>query len=387
MTITAIVGARILTDGVWHDDHAVLVGDGKIISLVTVANIPEGASLQQLIGGMLVPGFIDTQVNGGGGVLFNDQPTVEGIITIAKAHRRFGTTAMLPTLISDELEIIETAIMAVDHAIMAGVPGIIGIHIEGPFLNAGKRGIHDDSKFRTLDAKAVALLSSLKHGKTLVTLAPETAPSGTIASLVQNGVIVAAGHTLANYDEMQRSIAEGVSGVTHLFNAMTQLEGRAPGVVGAAFESDLICGIIADGHHVHPATLRAAYRAKGAQGLMLVTDAMPTVGSNDKSFSIGNTSIIANDGKLTSTDGTLAGSYLDMASAIRNCMTMLKLDLPIASQMARQTPAKFVGLSGHYGCIAKGYSADMVRLNKAFEVCATWIAGKRHTTNEMEQPQ
>jgi N-acetylglucosamine-6-phosphate deacetylase len=375
MTAQAITGARILADGEWLDDHAVLVTDGRIDAVVHSAALPTAAHVQCLVGGMLVPGFIDTQVNGGGGILFNDEPTVDGITAIAKAHRRFGTTALLPTLISDDLDVIAAAIGAVDGAIASGVPGIIGIHIEGPFLNAGKRGIHDDTKFRILDKDAVALLSSLKNGTTLVTLAPELAPDGAIAALVAAGVIVSAGHSLATYDDMQRGMAEGLSGVTHLFNAMTQLESRAPGVVGAALDSDLICGIIADGHHVHPASLRAAYRAKGAQGLMLVTDAMPTVGSPTNSFWVGDREIVSESGMLRSADGTLAGSDLDMASALRNCTEMIQIDLIAACHMASQSPARFLGLDKDYGRIAPGYRADMVHLNDTLKVQATWIAG------------
>jgi N-acetylglucosamine-6-phosphate deacetylase len=376
MTLAAIVGARVLTDRTWQDDHAVILRSGKIDSITLATEIPSHAVVHQLDGGMLVPGFIDTQVNGGGGVLFNDQPTVDGIIAIAKAHRRFGTTAMLPTLISDDLDKISIATDAVDDAIVAGVPGIIGIHIEGPFLNAEKRGIHDADKFRSLDQEGIALLSSLKHGKTLVTLAPELAANGTIAALIKAGVIVAAGHTLASYSEIQQSISEGLSGVTHLFNAMTQMESRAPGVVGAALESDLVCGIIVDGHHVHQASLRVAYKAKGVRGLMLVTDAMPTVGSESRGFQIGSTNIVLENGMLRSADGTLAGSTLDMATAVRNCVQLMKVDLIDALQMASMTPARFMGISEKYGCIARGYRADMVHLDDTLHVQATWIAGK-----------
>lgn len=375
MTVTAITGARILAAGFWCERHAVLIADGAIVAIVAHDDIPESAPVHRLDGGMVVSGFIDTQVNGGGGVLFNDQPTVAGMAAIADAHRRFGTTAMLPTLISDNLDVVATAIAAVDAAITAGVPGIIGIHIEGPFLNTAKRGIHDAAKFRVLDPDAIALLASLKHGKTLVTLAPELAPPGTIAALVERGVIVAAGHTLAGYEEMQRGIDEGLSGVTHLFNAMTPLESRAPGVVGAAFDSDLVCGIIVDGHHVHPASLRAAYRAKGSHGLMLVTDAMPIVGTTETRFQIGNAEIVAKDGMLRSADGTLAGSTLDMASAVRNCMDMMQVDMIAASHMASQTPAVFLGLGATHGRIAPGYRADLVHLDDAGSVQASWIAG------------
>ena len=376
MTMKALVGARILEAGTWRDDHAVLMRGGDIMAIVSTHDVPEGAEVQKLDGGMLLPGFIDTQVNGGGGVLFNDEPTTSGISAIAKAHRRFGTTAMLPTLISDDLSVIVAAIKAVDEAIASGVPGIIGIHIEGPFLNPGKRGIHDAEKFRILDLDAVSLLSSLKNGKTLVTLAPELAPAGTISALVERGVAVAAGHSLASYDEMQRAIDEGLTGVTHLFNAMTQLESRAPGVVGAALDSDLVCGLIVDGHHVHPASLRTAYRAKGPNGLMLVTDAMPTVGSSIVAFNVGGVEITAGDGMLRSVDGTLAGSDLDMASAVRNCVDMMQVDLAAASQMASGTPAAFLGIDASYGRIAPGCRADIVHVDEQLKAQTVWIAGE-----------
>jgi N-acetylglucosamine-6-phosphate deacetylase len=377
MTVTAITGARVLTDDGWQDDHAVMIADGVIRAVVPDNAIPADAKLLRLDGGMLVPGFIDTQVNGGGGVLFNDQPTVAGITAIAAVHRRFGTTAMLPTLISDDLHVVAAAIAAVDVAIADSVPGIIGIHIEGPYLNPDKRGIHDAAKFRTLDDEAIALLSSLKHGKTLVTLAPELAPPGAIAALVARGVIVAAGHSLADYETMQRAIDEGLRGVTHLFNAMSQFEGRAPGVVGAAFDSDLYCGVIVDGHHVHPASLRAAYRAKGADRLMLVTDAMPTVGTTARSFEIGDTEVLVQDGALRSADGTLAGSNLDMATAVRNSVAMVKLDPITACQMASRTPAEFLGIADTHGRMASGYRADLVHLDNTCHVQATWIGGAR----------
>jgi N-acetylglucosamine-6-phosphate deacetylase len=255
MTRAALVGARILTAGAWKDGHAVILDADRIEAVLPVAQVPAALPRHSLDGGTLLPGFIDTQVNGGDGVLLNDAPTLDGVRAIAEAHRRFGTTGLLPTLISDDLDKVARAIAAVDAAIEAKVPGVLGIHLEGPFLNERKRGIHDAAKFRRLDRDAVALLASLKNGKTLVTLAPELCDAGLIGALVERGVIVAAGHTLATYEQMQAAFAEGLRGVTHLFNAMTQLESRAPGVVGAALESKTcISGIIADGHHVAPAT-------------------------------------------------------------------------------------------------------------------------------------
>lgn len=376
MMMFALSGARILSRGKWLDDHAVIVDNGVIVSVCPISEVPPHIEITRLDGGTLIPGYIDTQVNGGGGVLFNDAPTVEGIRTIAAAHRRFGTTALLPTLISDNLEVVAQAIAAVDEAIAQGVPGVIGIHIEGPFLSAAKRGIHDAAKFRTLDSDAVALLSSLKNGKTLVTLAPELAPPGMIAALVARGVIVAAGHTLASYDDMQRAIDEGLSGVTHLFNAMTQMEGRSPGVVGAALDSNLFCGIIVDGHHVHPAALRAAYRARGHAGLMLVTDAMPSVGTARTSFKLGGEDITLKDGALRSVDGTLAGSNLDMASAVRNAISMMRLDVRWADEMASKTPARFLKIDEQYGDISDSYCSDLIHIDNNGYVQATWIGGR-----------
>jgi N-acetylglucosamine-6-phosphate deacetylase len=376
MTMKALTGARILSADGWRDRHELLIEAGQIVDIVAEGDAPAETVPLVLDGGMLLPGFIDTQVNGGGGVLLNGTPTVEGVAVIANAHRRFGTTAMLPTLISDTMDVVATAIAAVDAAIRAGVPGVVGIHIEGPFLNEGKRGIHDAAKFRTLDAAAIALLSSLKLGKTLVTLAPEYAPAGAIAELVKRGIIVAAGHTLATYDQMLAAEREGLSGVTHLFNAMSQLESRAPGVVGAAMQGDLSCGVIVDGHHVHPATLRAAFRSIGSQRLMLVTDAMPTVGASAESFTLNGQVIVARGGACYAPDGTFAGSDLNMTQALQNAVAMMAVDVATASQMASSTPAAFLGLSGTHGALSAGMRADIVHLSDALKPLSTWIAGE-----------
>lgn len=375
MTRTALVGAAILTGEGLVEGHALVMADGRIEALISAENIPVGMVVQRLGGGTLVPGFIDTQVNGGGGILFNDSPTVEGVATIAAAHRKFGTTALLPTLISDDLDVVAAGIAAVDAAISAGIPGIAGIHIEGPFLNARKKGIHNADKFRVLDEAAIDLLGSLKQGRTLVTLAPENAPPGAIRALVERGVIVAAGHSLASYEDMERAIGEGLSAVTHLYNAMTGLESRAPGVVGAALDHALTCGIIVDGHHVHPATLRVAYKILGPERLMLVTDAMPTTGWDQDHFRLGDTDIIARDGTLRGSDGTLAGSALDMAGALRNAIAMMDVRLAEASMMASQTPAHLLAMGDKRGRIAPGLAADIVHLDDALMPRTIWIAG------------
>jgi N-acetylglucosamine-6-phosphate deacetylase len=376
MTRQIITGARILSDEGWRDDHALVIAGGCIEAIIPVSSSLSSDRID-LGGGMLLPGFIDTQVNGGGGALFNDDPSVETIATIAAAHRRFGTTGFLPTLISDDLSVIERAIAAVEAAIAAKVPGVLGIHIEGPFLNAGKRGIHDADKFRVIDDAAIELLASLKTGVTLATLAPELAGKGAIAKLVAHGILIAAGHSLATYEQMQSAKSEGLRGVTHLFNAMTQFGSRAPGIVGAALEGGLISGIIVDGHHVHPATLRAAFAAMGAEQLMLVTDAMPSVGSGSKQFTLVGQDIIAEGGACRAPNGTLAGSDLDMAMAVRNAVSMMNVDLAQASRMASGTPAAFLGMGQTRGRLAPGLAADMVHLDEAMMPQSTWIAGQR----------
>jgi N-acetylglucosamine-6-phosphate deacetylase len=376
MSDLAIHGVPILAKGVWHDDHALIIQAGVVTEIRPLHAGLDGLAVERVDGGYLLPGFIDTQVNGGGGVLFNDHPTVEAIATIAATHRKFGTTALLPTLISDDLSIIEKAIAAVDEAIRIGVPGVVGIHIEGPFLNIEKRGIHDASKFRSLDQSAIELLSSLKNGKTLVTLAPECVKAGDIAQLTKAGVLVAAGHSMASYNSMSAAVSEGLSGVTHLYNAMSPLGSREPGMVGAAMDFRLYSGLIVDGHHVHPATLRTAFRAKGADELMLVTDAMPSVGHDDSGFALGDVWINNEAGVLRGPDGTLAGSNLDMGSAVRNAVAMMKVDLATASQMASRTPAAFLGLSNSYGDLSPGYRADIVHLDAELNVRKQWVAGE-----------
>jgi N-acetylglucosamine-6-phosphate deacetylase len=264
----------------------------------------------------------------------------------------------------------------VDAAIEAGVPGVVGIHIEGPFLNPARKGIHDPSKFRILDNEAVALLSSSKRGRTLVTLAPELAPPGAIRALAERGVVVAAGHSEASYEEVRAAIGEGLTGFTHLFNAMSQLGSRAPGVVGAALDDRTSwCGLIADGIHVHPASMRIALAARGAEALALVTDAMPNVGGEEREFVLGGRRIVNQDGRLTGPDGALAGSSLDMASAVRNAQRLMRIDLATAVRMASAVPARAMRMQDR-GEIRPGFRADLILMNERGEVTESWIGGR-----------
>jgi N-acetylglucosamine-6-phosphate deacetylase len=374
----ALLNGRILTDAGFVEDKVVLVENGFITQVVERRDAPSNAyRTYDLQGHRLLPGFIDTQVNGGGGVLFNDAPSVESIAEIGRAHRRFGTTGFLPTLISDDLHVVSRAMRAVQDAIQIGVPGVLGIHIEGPFLNEERKGVHDATKLRRLDDTALALLASLKGGKTLVTLAPEKTTPDMIRKLSDAGVIVSAGHTNATYEQIRAALDHGLRGFTHLFNAMSQLTGREPGAVGAALDdANSWCGIILDGIHVDPVVLRIAVRSKRRERFMLVTDAMPSVGAPSKSFQLQGRTISVTDNVCVDTEGRLAGSDIDMATAVRNVPSMLQLELATAARMASQYPAEFLGLAGELGRIAPGQRANLVLVDEGVHVMETWIDGR-----------
>ncbi|AOA73606.1 N-acetylglucosamine-6-phosphate deacetylase [Stenotrophomonas rhizophila] len=377
---TVLRNARILTADGFRDDLALVIEAGRITALVSDAAPQLGSAAEQvdLGGGWLLPGFIDAQVNGGGGVLFNNTPDVESLRTLAAAHRRFGTTALLPTLISDDVQVMRTAIDATRQAIADGVPGVIGIHLEGPYIAPARKGTHDANKFRVPDADEIAMAASLENGVTLLTLAPERVPLDSIRALVERGVIVAAGHTAATYEEARAGLEAGIRGFTHLYNAMSPLTGREPGAVGAALEDrGSWVGIIADGVHVHPASLRVALATKPQGKVMLVTDAMPPVGADSPSYELYGEVITAVDGVVRNAAGSLAGSALDMATAVRNAVNLLDLSLEEAARMASRYPAQFLNVDDRLGEIAEGYQADLVLLDDALQVRATWIAGER----------
>ena len=379
MATTALLNARVLAGESLQDGLAVLVRDGSIASVLPAEQARAQAdAVYNLGGGILLPGFIDAQVNGGGGVLFNNDTTAEAIAAIGRAHRRFGTTGFLPTLISDDAPVMARAVAATREAIAAGVPGVLGVHLEGPYIAPARKGTHDASKFRVPDAAEVAMATSLDNGVTLVTLAPEQVPLETIRAMVARGAIVAAGHTAATYEQARAGLEAGLRGFTHLYNAMSPLQGREPGAVGAALEDrEAWCGVIVDGVHVHPASLRVALAAKPRGKVYLVTDAMPMVGAEDPSFALYGEVITAVDGVVRNAAGALAGSALDMATAVRNSVRLLGLPLEEAARMASTYPARFLRLDDCLGRIAAGYRADLVLLDEALQVRATWIGGAR----------
>lgn len=377
---TLLRNGRILAGEDFRDDVAVLVEDGRVVALVA-ADDPQLTAAEGVVdlqGGWLMPGFIDVQVNGGGGALFNNQTDVDALRTMMAAHRKFGTTGMLPTLISDDAEVMARAVRATGEAIAAKVPGVLGIHLEGPYIAPARKGTHDANKFRVPDADEVQMVTSLDNGITLITLAPERVPVATIQQMVANGAIVAAGHTAASYEQIRTGLDAGITGFTHLYNAMSPLQGRDPGTVGAALEdAGSWCGVIVDGVHVHPASLRVALAAKPRGKVFLVTDAMPMVGSDNPAFELYGEVITAVDGVVRNAAGALAGSALDMVTAVRNTVKLLGLPLAEAARMASTYPAQFLGLEARYGQIAPGYQADFVLLDPDLQVQATWIAGQR----------
>jgi len=376
MTTRIFHNGHVLTERGFERDACVVVEDGHIVAVLH-GDAPTGADRVDLQGGWLAPGFIDVQVNGGGGVLFNNDTSVAAIEAIGRGHRRFGTTGFLPTLISDDAEVMRRAIAATREAIAQGLPGVLGIHLEGPYIAPARKGTHDAGKFRVPDADEIAMATSLDNGVTLVTLAPERVPASTIRAMVERGAIVCAGHTAASFAETRAGIDAGISGFTHLYNAMTPLQGREPGVVGAALDDDASwVGVIVDGVHVHPASLRVALKAKPRGKVLLVTDAMPMVGSDDPSFDLYGETITAIDGVVRNAAGSLAGSALDMASAVRNTVRLLDLPLDEACRMAAQYPAEVLGLGGELGRIAPGYRADLVLLDAEMHVRGTWIGGR-----------
>ena len=377
MTRHGFTNGHIATaDGVWTQ-ATITVEGGVIVAMEPTA----GADAIDLDGGWLSPGFIDTQVNGGGGVLLNDTPTVEGIAAIAAAHRPYGTTAMMPTLISDTADVIAVALDATDAAIEAGVPGVVGIHVEGPVINTARKGIHDAGRFRLLDDDLLELLTRPRRGVVMVTLAPEQVPMDSIRALAAAGVRVCLGHTEADYATATAAFAAGATGVTHLFNAMSPLVHRKPGVVGAALDDQTAwCGIIVDGFHVDDAALRVALRARPHDRFMLVTDAMPCVGAVDKDFVLQGQAIRVADGRCVGVDGTLAGSDLDMTGAVRNAVQRLGLTPETAMAMAATSPAAFLGLSHERGRLAAGQRADWVQLSADLRPVATTIGGDTDPT-------
>ncbi|WP_274626667.1 N-acetylglucosamine-6-phosphate deacetylase [Arvimicrobium flavum] len=375
----AISGARIFDGEGWHDDAALLVGSGMVEAIVPQSGIKPGWQRVDLDGGMLVPGFVDLQVNGGGGVMLNDRQDVEAIRTICAAHAPFGTTALLVTLITDTPEIGAAAVDACAAALQQKTPGLLGLHLEGPHLSIARKGAHDPELIRPMTAQDQAFLIAARSRvpALLSTVAHETVQPAQVKALAEAGIVVSIGHTDTTYAGAAELAAAGASVVTHLFNAMSQVTNREPGVAGAALDmGSLSAGLIADGIHVDPTTIGIAVRAKNGPGrIFLVTDAMATIGTDMPSFSLNGRTIYRKDGSLRLANGTLAGADLDMISAIRFMHRRIGLPLEEALRMASLYPAEVMGISHRIGRLGPATAASAVHLSDALEVQRVWIEG------------
>lgn len=377
MSALLIRNSRLFDGEAWHDAAEIAVVDGRFVA---ATDAPVGAEVVDADSHLVVPGFIDLQVNGGGGINFNDDPSVPTIERICSAHARFGTTALLPTLITDRRETRTAAIAAGKAARAAGVPGFLGLHLEGPHLSAAKRGVHAAAYVRPMEETDIReLIGALADsGPTMLTIAPETTPVEAVRRLAAAGGIVSLGHTDCDYDTALAYIAAGATTATHLFNAMSPLGHRTPGMVGAVLDSGISAGLIADGIHVHPAAARVALRAKRGPGrIFLVTDAMLTIGTDLPDFELNGRTIFRRDGRLALADGTLAGADIDMLSSVRYAAEHLDIGLDEAIRMATVYPAKAMRIGTRKGRVAPGFDADFLLLTPDFDLESTWIGGRR----------
>lgn len=378
MSVTVFHGAAIFDGERLHAGAALIVEDGRVADILPADEAPRGPRVA-LAGGTLVPGFIDLQVNGGGGVLLNDAPSVAGIRTICETHARLGTLGLLPTLITDTPETTRAAIRAGIAAAGEGVPGFLGLHLEGPHLDPRRKGTHDPRLIRPMSAEDLAVLveAARRLPALLVTLAPEAADPQQIAALAAAGAHVSLGHTDASAETAAAGFAAGARLVTHLFNAMSQLGSRAPGVVGATLGADGVrAGLIADGLHVDPLAIRVALAAKPVPDtVFLVTDAMAVAGTDATSFTLNGRTITRRDGRLTLADGTLAGADVDMAASLRVLTREVGLPLGQALRMATVAPALALGRP-ELGRLTPGSAADLVHLDAGLHLTAVWRGGK-----------
>ena len=370
-----LVGARLFDGEKFLDDHAVVVDGARIAAVTPYAERPQG-EVRDLAGGLLAPGFIDVQVNGGGGVLFNDDPSAAGIARIAAAHRNYGTVGLMPTLVTDAPEKLKAALAGV-HEARKSVPAALGVHLEGPFLDPRRAGAHDPKYIRAMKAEDVAILANADCGALMLTLAPNRVTAEQVRALAERGILVSLGHSNATYEEAMTAVAAGARAFTHLFNAMSPFAGRQPGMVGAALDTpETFVGVIADGQHIHPMSLRLAFAAKRRDRFMLITDAMPPAAGGPDTFLLQGRPVSRLDGALRLADGTLAGSVLTMDEALRHVVQVVGLPLADALAMASRVPAAFLRRERDLGRIAPGFLASLVHLDEELQVRGVWVEGE-----------
>ena len=369
-------GARLFDGMSFLEDHAIVIQGSRIVAVAPQAERPRGGMQRDLGGGLVAPGYIDVQVNGGGGALMNDNPSLKVVRRIAEAHRQFGTTGLLPTVVTDAPEVMAAAIQSVGDARVT-VPGVLGIHLEGPFLDVRRKGAHLARFIRQMTAADVDAIAAADCGAILVTLAPNRVPTELIRDLAASGVLISLGHAEASWEEARAALDAGAGAFTHLFNAMSPMTSRAPGMVGAALDDPhSFVGVIADGHHVHDANLRIAFASKSLDRFMLISDAMSPAAGGPDGFELMGRRVSRVDGRLQLEDGTLAGSLLTMDEAVRYCVDRLGVGLADALRMGSRVPATFLRRGHDLGRIAPGYFANLVHLDDALRVRETWIEGR-----------
>ena len=373
----AITGSKLFNGIDFIEHKALLIDDQHIAGIVNEDAIPTDFQVKKLEGGILSPGFIDLQVNGGGGKLFNNSPDKESLNTIISAHQYFGTTSIMPTVISDSLNILQKCTDTISNEIDNN-HSLLGIHIEGPFFNVKYRGVHQKQYINTINASYLNLFETLDKFPVMLTLAPECISIKQLKHLKSLGFKILAGHTDANYDQLEEAVKYGLDGFTHLFNAMGQISAREPGVVGSAFDFDeTSASIIVDLHHVHPSLINLSFKQKPKGKLFFVSDSMATINHGEPSFELYDEVVSESNGRIINSEGKLAGSSITQIDAIKNAYQKCSIPLESAISMATLYPAEYLGVSDYIGQLKKGYRADLAHFDSNFHVQNVWLAGKQ----------
>ena len=373
----AITGSKLFNGIDFIEHKALLIDDQHIAGIVNEDAIPTDFQVKKLEGGILSPGFIDLQVNGGGGKLFNNSPDKESLNTIISAHQYFGTTSIMPTVISDSLNILQKCTDTISNEIDNN-HSLLGIHIEGPFFNVKYRGVHQKQYINTINASYLNLFETLDKFPVMLTLAPECISIKQLKHLNSLGFKILAGHTDANYDQLEEAVKYGLDGFTHLFNAMGQISAREPGVVGSAFDFDeTSASIIVDLHHVHPSLINLSFKQKPKGKLFFVSDSMATINHGEPSFELYDEVVSESNGRIINSEGKLAGSSITQIDAIKNAYQKCSIPLESAISMATLYPAEYLGVSDYIGQLKKGYRADLAHFDSNFNVQNVWLAGNQ----------
>jgi len=373
----ALIGAQLFSGKEFFDNRALLIDGENIIDVINEHDIPNNFEIQKLNGGILSPGFIDLQVNGGGGKLFNNSPDKESLNAIIEAHQHFGTTSIMPTVISDSLNVLKRCATTISEEIESN-KSLLGVHIEGPFFNVKYRGVHQKQYINTINSDYLNLFESLQDFPVMLTLAPECISTKQLKHLKSLGFKILAGHTDASYDQLEEAIKYGLDGFTHLFNAMGQISAREPGVVGSALTFDnTTASIIVDLHHVHPSLIQMVYKQKPQGKLFFVSDSMATIHHGEPSFELYDEVVSESNGRIINSEGKLAGSSITQIDAIKNAYQSCNIPLNEALAMASRYPAEYLGVANYLGSLESGYRADLTHFSLDFQVQNVWVAGKQ----------